>query len=105
MTAFLYLRTMLSMYIRDECGDASRGQGAARCDSHGSQCQLLDAYYGQGCGLLFTPVQVCVSEFGSDLPGPVFVDPPFVLLLLPTRSPGIVQVEFGPAAVYVPPAA
>ena len=49
--------------------------------------------------MLFTPVQVTVSEFGSDLPGPVVSEPPFVLLLLPTGSPGNVHAESGPAAV------
>jgi hypothetical protein len=57
--------------------------------------------HGQGCGLLFTPVQISSSEFGSDLPGPVSCDPPLVLSLFPTGVPSQVQVESGPAATYV----
>jgi len=73
--------------------------------SDGGYLATCDASYGQGWGLLLTPVQISSSEFGSDLPGPVVWEPPFVLLLLPTGAPGNVHVEFGPAAVYVPPAA
>jgi hypothetical protein len=43
-------------------------------------------------------VQVVVVEFGSDLPGPLVCEPPFVLALLPTGVPGKMQVEFGPLA-------
>lgn len=64
-----------------------------------------DSCYGHLCGLLFTPVQIVSSSFGSDLPGPLVVEPPFVLSLLPTGSAGKVQLESGPAATYVPPAA
>ena len=65
---------------------------------------LLELSYGHLWGLLFTPVQVITSSFGSDLPGPVSDEPPFVLPLFPTGSPAKVQLESGPAAVYVPPA-
>jgi hypothetical protein len=66
---------------------------------------LLELSYGHLWGLLFTPVQIVSSSFGSDLPGPVSDEPPFVLSLFPTGSPAKVQLESGPAAVYVPPAA
>jgi hypothetical protein len=80
-------------------------RGEPRCDVRGSPRWLLnDRCYGQACGLLLTPVHVVVSSFGSDLPGPDSCEPPFVLSLLPTGVPGNVHVEFGPAAVYVPPA-
>ena len=49
--------------------------------------------------MLFVPVHVVVSEFGSDFPGPVSEEPPFVLSLFPTGVPGNVQLELGPAAV------
>ena len=51
-----------------------------------------DLYYGHLCGLLFTPVQTVSVLFGSDLPGPASVEPPFVLSLLPTGSPAKVQL-------------
>jgi hypothetical protein len=57
-----------------------------------------DSCYGHLCGLLFTPVQVVSVLFGSDFPGPVSCEPPFVLSLLPTGSPAKVQLESGPAA-------
>ena len=57
-----------------------------------------DSCYGHLCGLLFTPVQFVSSLFGSDLPGPVTAEPPFVLSLLPTGSPAKMQLDSGPAA-------
>ena len=68
-------------------------------------CELRPSGYGHLWGLLFTPVQIVSSSFGSDLPGPVSDEPPFVLSLLPTGAPAKVQLESGPAAVQVPPAA
>ena len=58
-----------------------------------------DSCYGHLWGLLFTPVQIVSSLFGSDFPGPVTCEPPFVLSLFPTGSAGKSQLESGPAAV------
>src|SRR6187551_3411442 len=78
--------------------------GPCACDAHGPVSSSV-LCYGHGWGLLFVPVHVVTSSFGSDLPGPVSEEPPFVLSLFPTGVPGNVQLELGPAAVYVPPAA
>ena len=78
--------------------------GPCACDTHGPGSSSVLSY-GHGWGLLFVPVHVVTSSFGSDLPGPVSEEPPFVLSLFPTGVPGNVQLELGPAAVYVPPAA